>query len=447
MASSNQGEGDPSRSLWRLGVSVVLVIAVLFVLGLILSRILQPPLNETDLKGLTDTTATATKDRLEAINARRHLQNEARAGLLQFFGGVVALFGVGFGAITAWRQLQQNMDSSRKQHRLDREAQLTEQFTHAITYVSESAREARVGGVYALERFARTAGDDDDRKSVYELLSTVVRERTSWKPPVEAGTASAPTLVEDVLPLRVRAPEVQAALDILTQKKLWVGVEPLHLPRTDLRKVTLRHAKLTRAHLEGAHLEGGSLEEASLEGAQLNGAHLEGAYLQGAHLEGAYLEGAHLEGAHLEGTYLQGAHLENAQLDGAHLKGAHLDGAQFVGASLKGADLRNAFLYLEKEQRVSFQEADLRGADLSDVYPDKTIDLVITNVDWSGARVDNSTKWPDEKFGPIVEEHGHAVRAPVTIDNVVWRPGRIVLQKYRAVMTMLERLRQRDNNV
>jgi hypothetical protein len=345
MTSSKDNRSSSSLRNWVL--TVLLVIAALFILGLLLPQVLQPSLTEADLEGITG------KDRLDVINARLEQQNNARGSLLQFFGGIAALFGVGFGAVTAWRQFQENTLTNRDQHILDREAQLTEQFTHAITYASESKTAARVGGVYALDRFARTSENEGEKQAVYELLSTLVREHAPWNTPAETDGGSAEGPIEDVSSLRVRAPDVQAALTVLTDKRHWPGVQSLHLPNTDLRKAVL-----------------------------------EGANLQGAQLERAHLDGAHLQGAHLEGANLQGAQLERAQLDGA----------QFTNANLRGASLKYAHLHAldlgSDRQHVSFKDAHLQGADLTGVM--QLTDFGLDSLEWSGAEEDRNTKWPDE---------------------------------------------------
>jgi hypothetical protein len=367
-AASKNNRSSSSLRNWVL--TVLLVIAALFIISLLLPQVLQPSLTEADLGDITG------KERLDVINARLEQQNNIRGSLLQFFGGIAALFGVGFGAVTAWRQFQENTFSNRAQHVLDREAQLTEQFTHAITYANESTTATRVGGVYALDRFARTSQQEGDKQAVYELLSALVREHSRWKPPAEIEGGSAEVLVGDVPSLQVRAPDVQSALTVLTDKRHWPGVQPLHLPNTDLRKAVLKGANLNRSNLRGAHLEGASLE---------------GANLQGAQLEGAYLDHAHLQGAHLEGANLQGAQLESA----------HLDGVQFTNANLRSVNLKYAQLtalgFGSDRQHVSFKDAHLQGADLTGVM--QLSEFGLDSLEWSGAEEDTNTKWPDE-FSP-----------------------------------------------
>jgi len=300
-------------------------------------------LTGADLKGITG------KPRLDAINDRLQRQNELRGSLLQFFGGIAALFGVGFGAVTAWRQFQENTINNRKQHTLDRESQLTEQFTHAITYSNKQERASRVGGVYALDRFARTSEQEGDKESIYELLSTLVREYAKWEAPADTDTEPSGSSMEDVPSLRVGAPEVQAALTVLTDKRrLWPGVQPLDLPNTDLRKAILVEANLERSNLQGAHLEGANLKGANLQGAQL--------------------------------------------------EGAHLDGAQFIQADLRGANLNYAKLHAliigSDRQYVSFRDANLQGAQLKWVL-EEPLGLGLGDVEWTNAKEDRQTTWPD----------------------------------------------------
>ena len=95
---------------------------MLLLVVFVVPRLLYPPLPASRFAGVT------ADKRIELETSRLKLQNDARATLLQALAGGVLLFG----AYTAWRQLQQNATSSREQHDLDREGQVTERFTRAI---------------------------------------------------------------------------------------------------------------------------------------------------------------------------------------------------------------------------------------------------------------------------------------------------------------------------
>jgi hypothetical protein len=94
--------------------------------------------------------------------------------------------------------------------------------------------------------------------------------------------------------------------------------------------------------------------------------------LRRASLSGADLHNADFDGAHLEGAYLFHANFANAYFLDSHLEGAALRGADFTNARLGYASFRNALL---------------EGANLAEAHK-------IETADFSGAKVDESTIWP-----------------------------------------------------
>jgi hypothetical protein len=125
---------QPSASPWprrtavvrgALGVAaaLLLLVVVLFVPRLLLDW---------------DLASAPVGDRAKAVN-------DIRTGLLQAVGGLVVVVG----AVLTWRQLQVN-----------RAGQVTEAFASAITHLGDPSVDVRLGGIYALERIARTSGAD-----------------------------------------------------------------------------------------------------------------------------------------------------------------------------------------------------------------------------------------------------------------------------------------------
>jgi Pentapeptide repeats (8 copies) len=286
------------------------------------------------------------------------------------------------GAALVWAAVRQARTATNRhyeQTRADQQRRLTESFSKAVEQLAGDKIEARLGGIYTLERLAieaiaqvrsapwwrrlhRNGTPPADPVSdlywtVMETLTAFVRERARWEEPElsEPEMAAQSDLWQSGIrsdQARQQRPspstDIAAVLAVLRRRPdAGRGHERLRGWRLDLRMTDL-----CRAYLAGAHLEGANLYRAHLEGANLYGAHLEGARLVGANLEGANLYGAHLEGAvlidaHLEGARLVGANLEGARLDGAHLEGAvlidaHLEGANLYGAHLEGANLREA---------------------------------------------------------------------------------------------------------
>lgn len=134
------------------------------------------------------------------------------------------------------------------------------------------------------------------------------------------------------------------------------------LSGSDLRAAQLAAADLTAATLISATLGGADLHEANLTAALANGM-----VAVGARLDGALLRGADLQAADLRGASLVGADLTSADLRGARLVGADLRGALLNGSDLRGSDLRAALL---------------------------TGSTAGERVDLTGARFDETTRWP-----------------------------------------------------
>ena len=198
------------------------------------------------------------------------------------------------------------------------EAQLADRLTQAVDQLRDRNLEVRLGGIYALERLARTS--ESEYWPIMEILTAFVRERTSV-------TKNQP-LKEP--PLRL-APDIQATLDVIARRR--------HTYRDgESQRLDLRGTDLRRANLAGAKLAGTILSEVRFEEANLAGIGLEEAILRAAHLENSNLADAKMQGAFLLNTSLNGARLRNANLQGAFLSGTRFDGADLLGADLTDAN-------------------------------------------------------------------------------------------------------------
>ncbi len=198
------------------------------------------------------------------------------------------------------------------------EAQLADRLTQAVDQLRDRNLGVRLGGIYALERLARTS--ENDYWPIMEILSAFVRESASVtknQPPKDP-------------PLRL-APDIQTALDVMGRRRH--TYQDGESQRLDLRGTDLR-----RVNLAGAKLAGAILSEVRLEEANLTGISFEEAILRAAHLEHSNLTGAKMQGAFLLNTRLNGARLRNANLQGAFLGGARFDGAELLGADLTDAN-------------------------------------------------------------------------------------------------------------
>jgi hypothetical protein len=294
-------------------------------LGVVLvgPRLLYPPLSdrELDRQGVT-----GGKDRIELKREQGQLQNDARATLLQALAGGALLLGAYF----TWRQVQ----TGRQQVHLAEQGQITERFTRAIDQLGSAHLDVRLGGLYALERIARDS--PDDRATIGEVLTAYIRGHAPWpprledQPPIEAA-------IETVAFLRLRAPDVQAALTVLGRGH-FADPDP-DAPQLDLADTDLRRSYLSRADLRRARLYGADLRRARFDDTDLRGTTLIRAYLQEAHLLGANLQDAVLHHADLRDADLTDANLAGADLRHANLQGTKLDGVDLRGARLDGTGL------------------------------------------------------------------------------------------------------------
>lgn len=233
-----------------------------------------------------------------------------------------------------------------------REGQLTERFTRAVDQLGSDKPDVRVGGIYALEQIA--IASHRDRTAIVEILSTYVQTHAPW-PPSRRGQARQGAGRDEVLPLRVWAPDVQAAITVLGRRAATPREQPLDISAVDLRR------------------------------AELSGADLRNALIYRSCLQRAILSHANLEGVNFARTVLEAADLRDANLDKAILRRADLKEADLGGAGLREANLEFGDL-----RRAILGGADLRGA-------------VLGEVRLEGARDSTTTKWP-EGFDPAV--HG-----------------------------------------
>jgi uncharacterized protein YjbI with pentapeptide repeats len=177
-------------------------------------------------------------------------------------------------------------------------------FTDAINQLGSANKAIRIGGIFALERIAR--GSALDRSAIAYTLATFVRESQPVAATRKPGY---------IAMLKVRAPDVQAAMDVLCRSPLCddrvnaSNADLRNLNRTDLR-LDLSRTDLRRASLPGGRLDGVNLWGTRLEGANLRDAHLRCAGLSDANLGRVdpnntnYKYGADLSGADLTDAYL-----------------------------------------------------------------------------------------------------------------------------------------------
>jgi len=205
--------------------------------------------------------------------------NSIRSALLQGIGGAAVIAA----AYIAWRQLRHNIDDSRSQRELERQAKLTEWFNNAVEHLGSTELATRLGGIYALDRIGRDSAAD--RRAIVDILAAYVRMASPWPPPAQAEFPPEYPLAQ-LPPMRVRAVDVQAALTVLGR---W-GADEVRddiWPYADLTDADLRLANLAGANLLRMRLHGANLARSNLIGADLRGADLEETTLHEADLSNA----------------------------------------------------------------------------------------------------------------------------------------------------------------
>ena len=266
--------------------------------------------------------------------------------ILQTIGGL----GFFLTAYIAWQTLNQSEDK-----------QVTERFGKAIELLSDSDKiEARIGGIYLLERIAKDS--PKDHPVVFDVLTAFVRERSPYK---QGGKT-----------LKVKA-DIQSALTVIGRRES---------ANDGKVKVNLSGANLKEADLRGARLTGADLRNSNLSEADLSGAIFEGADLSNCNCIRTYFSNTHeqkpltIKGLIPSNFYktkytpdlkiikdnFSFADLRNAIFTGADLTNAWINGVDLSGAKFEYAKLFNSMLNDAILSKADFWETDLSDSKLFD---------------------------------------------------------------------------------
>lgn len=212
-----------------------------------------------------------------------------------------------------------------------------DRFLTSLGYLSAGELDIRLGAIHSLDRIRRQS--DGDRRSVLDVLSAYVRERSR-------SAAHRP------------AADIQAAINILGRplRHRDAREHPVDLSRADLRRYDLSGLRLERAHFERTRFHRATLTETFLDGAVLTRARLDGADLERASLTSARLREASLASARLRGARLRGADVTGADITNADLRGADLTGV----TGLTTAQIASAIC----DETTRFDKPDQESVDL-----------------------------------------------------------------------------------
>lgn len=282
-------------------------------------------------------TVTGPKERAELLNDNRG----SVVGVIQMIGGL----GFIATAYLAWRNLQ----VVERNYQIAEDKQVTDRFSKAVEMLADEKLEARLGGIYLLERIARDSRED--HPVVMEVLAAFIRQKTAN---YDRGKVEL---------------DIQSALTVIARRNVENDQQPI-----DLRETILRKADLRNASFAGALLTKADLRESNLEGANLQRASLSWANLQEANLEQAILQEAHLTGTNLQKTSLLNADFQKAVLIKANLQGVEMPCVNLQGAKLQMINLQDAKLWKVNLQGANLLKADLAliEADEETIWPDKS---------------------------------------------------------------------------
>ena len=282
---------------------------------------------------------------------------------------IVKMLGIAFTAVgllfNVWKGLEDR--------KLTQEKLVTERFSKAVEQLGkEKNPTVRIGGIYALERIARTY--HNDFWMIMEVLTSYVRENASLSLELKQypkNKREREDRQKKLKGLEEVSIDIQAVLTVIGRRKepKFDRGENIDLSFTNLKGSSFRKANLQKANLSWVNLQEAILWEANLQDAILWGANLQDADLFDADFQGANLSQANLQRAFLWEVKLQKANLswvnlQDADLYKANLQGADLRKANLQEAKLEGANLQNTNLREAKLQNASLKWANLQGANL-----------------------------------------------------------------------------------
>lgn len=121
-------------------------------------------------------------------------------------------------ANAAQEQARTAADRHEQQTIADRDRRITESFAKAVEQLGDDRLEARLGGIYTLERIARES--KRDYLPIMETLTAYVRERAPWSTAADEATSESTLKTEDKIGAsRVRpATDIQAVLTVLGRR-------------------------------------------------------------------------------------------------------------------------------------------------------------------------------------------------------------------------------------
>jgi uncharacterized protein YjbI with pentapeptide repeats len=300
-------------------------------------------------------------------------------------------------AILRTNSAQRTSDAADAQAKISSESHITDRFGKAMELLGNAAPEARLGGIYALERIAQDS-PKRDHWPIMETLCAFIRERSSisnvhpratkkkssilLSRPLTDAEGQRSNDIETAVADPDLSTDVLAALSVVNRRtRHQIEFEKISGHKLDLSGVNFEGtthpiSNFARANLQGSNFANADLgpdadfSDAYLKFINFREASLVRAKFPRACLTGADLESANLKAADLSGAALNGANLRNVNLEGANLAGANLRGADLTNANMSGVKYFNTDLSLTTLVGTVVSNDDLKtirlgGADLS----------------------------------------------------------------------------------
>jgi Pentapeptide repeats (8 copies) len=231
-----------------------------------------------------------------------------------------------------------SLDATRDQIKISEQGLVADRFGRAVEQLGNSESiEVRLGGIYALERFARDS--PSDHQTVIEVMAAFVRNRAGRPEGGDCGPR--PTEEQMMAVFTNRWPEVpvdiQAAVTVLGRR----DAARDDGTRIDLRHTCLRGVSFITLNFAGAIFQDADLSYSDARHANMNDANLTWASLVEVDAFEASFAGANFLRADLSSATLSHANLRGANLNNATLTGVALNSADLSGVDLSDVDLSN----------------------------------------------------------------------------------------------------------
>jgi uncharacterized protein YjbI with pentapeptide repeats len=286
-------------------------------------------------QGLRVPTATSGTEQLKPSRVRRSFTTVGGWNWTAIASIIAALAAAG-GVFYTGRSL----DATSAENKTAEQGQFTERFTKAVDQLDRTGPDhlqARLGGIYAMERLARDS--PLDHPTIVEVLTAFIR--TTAEPRIAINSCS-----------NSITPDTQAALTVLGRRNLdydngnkTIDLRGLCLRGADLSYTHLGHADLEATDLTAAHLDKADLSHVVLTSANLT--HADAIYTQfGYSLDHAVFTSAVMTFARLQEANCTGCNFTDTFLVDADLERSALDHANFSGADVREADFTEARLFM-----------------------------------------------------------------------------------------------------